>query len=85
MSCNLEHVLHNKINSTNREKENMALEFAKKYKENIKGFIEFMSKSSFSVSGDYSKTWQYIKTDLHSLERHTNIGGCLSNIYPAFL
>lgn len=78
MSCNLEHVLYDKINSTDKEKEKMSLGFARKYKEDIAGFIEFISNSSFSVAGDYLKTWEYIRIGLHSLERHTNLGICLS-------
>ena len=39
MSCNLDHVLHNKMNSTDEEKEKNAYDFAKKYKDNIEGFL----------------------------------------------
>ena len=61
MSCNLDHVLHNKLNSTDEEKE---------------GFLHFISASYFSVQGTYVDTWKFIKEETHSLERHTNLGLC---------
>jgi hypothetical protein len=76
MSSNLDHVLYGKINSTDDDKENDAYVFAKQYKNNIPGFIEYLSESDFSVSDDYKESWNYIKEDLHSLERHTNFGIC---------
>lgn len=76
MSCNLDHVLYDKLNSSSTDKENDAFLFAKKYKDNIQDFIIFISQSDFSVSGIYSDTWKYIKEDLRSLERHTNLGLC---------
>ena len=80
MSCNLEHVLHDIMNASNQEKENKAFCFAQKYKDDIAGFIEFISSSSFSVNGEYRETWHYIKDGLHSLERHTNLGICLKAV-----
>ena len=77
MSCNLDHVLYDKLNCTDQEKEDYAFAFAKKYKDNIPGFVDFISASDFSVSGDYLETWNFIKQDKHSLERHTNLGICL--------
>lgn len=76
MSCNLDHVLYGKQNSTDREKEEDAFRFAEKYKENIPAFLQFISQSDFSVMGEYLESWQYIRQELHSLERHTNLGLC---------
>ncbi|MDO4292752.1 MAG: hypothetical protein Q4C65_05910 [Eubacteriales bacterium] len=76
MSCNLDHVLYGKLNSTDDEKERDAFTFAKKYRDDIPGFINYISKSAFSVTGGYSQSWQYIREGLHSLERHTNFGLC---------
>lgn len=78
MSCNLDHVLYNKLNSSPSDKKQDAYTFAKKYKEDIQGFITFVSQSDFAVPGNYSDTWKYIKQDLHSLERHTNLGLCFT-------
>ena len=77
MSCNLDHVLHNKRNSTNDEKETDAYLFAKKYKNDVKGFINFICDSDFSVNGDYKESWAYIEDGLNSIERHTNLGICI--------
>ena len=76
MSCNLDHVLYNKLNSSEVEKEENAYKFAEKYKDDIQGCIQFFNESDFSVVGDYKQSWEYIEKDLHSLERHTNFGLC---------
>lgn len=79
MSCNLDHVLYNKLNSSDEEKENDSFRFAKKYKDKTTEFLSFISESSFSVVTDYKDSWEYIKKDLHSLERHSNLGLCFKN------
>lgn len=76
MSCNLDHALYGKLNSSDEEKETDSYCFAERYKEDIPGFWQFIAKSDFSVMGDYIQSWQYIRKDLHSLERHTNLGLC---------
>lgn len=74
MSCNLDHVLYDKLNSSNEDKESDAFQFAKFYKDRIPEFIKFISESDFSVAGDYGESWDFIKKDLNSLHRHTNLG-----------
>ena len=74
MSSNLDHVLYNKLNSTNEEKEDNAFYFAKKYKERLEDFIIFMTESDFSVCGDYKASWAFIQEGNRSLERHSNLG-----------
>ena len=74
MSSNLDHVLHNLQNASNKEKEKNALSFAIRYRNDIEEFKRFISESDFSITGDYQKSWEYIQQDLHSLERHTNLG-----------
>ena len=76
MSCNLDHALYGKLNSTDDEKEADSFAFAKKYRDDIPGFMKFISESDFSVAGSYPQSWQYIREGLHSLERHTNFGLC---------
>lgn len=73
MSCNLDHVLYDKLNSCDEDKEADAFHFAKFYKDKIPEFIKFISESDFSVVGDYRESWNYIKKDLNSLHRHTNL------------
>lgn len=79
MSCNLDHVLYNKLNSSDEEKESDAYNFAKKYENNIPEFLKFISESDFSVVMGYNESWEFIKEGLHSLERYTNLGLCLKN------
>ena len=76
MSCNLDHALYGKLNSTDDEKEADAFVFAKKYRDDIPGFMKYISESNFSVVGSYPQSWQYIREGLHSLERNTNLGLC---------
>ena len=76
MSCNLDHALYGKLNSTDDEKEADAFAFAKRYRNDIPGFMNYISESDFSVAGSYLRSWQYIREGLHSLERHTNFGLC---------
>lgn len=77
MSCNLDHVLFDKQNSTNAEKENDSFRFAVYYRERLHEFIAFMKESDFSVNLDYRESWNYIKVGNRSLERHTNFGLCI--------
>ena len=77
MSCNLDHVLYDKRNSTDYEKEDDAYEFAKKYKQDLDGFIKFICESYFSVTEDYKKSWLHIKEGMNSIERYSNLGICI--------
>lgn len=79
MSCNLDHVLYDKKNSTDKDKENDAYVFAKKYKGKVEAFKEFICKSPFSVTGDYKGSWDYIEKDLNSVNRYTNLCICIEN------
>lgn len=78
MSSNLDHVLYDLQSSTDVEKEKHSMQFAKKYNHDLSGFIQFISASDFSVCRTYTyqSSWDFIKKDLHSLERHTNLGLC---------
>lgn len=77
MSCNLDHVLHNKRNSTDEEKETDAYVFAKKYKNDRDGFVNLICGSEFSVIGDYKESWLHIEKEMNSIERYTNLGICI--------
>ncbi len=80
MSANLDHVLYNKLNSSDEDKENDSFAFAKKYKDHLDDFISFIADSDFSVSDDFKQSWEFIKADKHSLERHTNLGICFKEV-----
>ena len=73
MSCNLDHVLYDKLNSSDEDKENDAFQFAKYYKDRIPEFVKFISESDFSVTRDYRESWAFIQQDLNSLCRYTNL------------
>lgn len=83
MSCNLDHALYGKLNSSDEEKERDAYLFAKKYRDDIPGFLTYINRSDFSVGSDYKESWKYITEGLRSLERHTNLGLCLPDIEPS--
>lgn len=74
MSCNLEHVLHNRMNCSFVQKENLAHQFAKKYQGNVEGFKAFFENPLIAAQGSYIKSWHDIETGLESLKRHTNFG-----------
>ena len=77
MSCNLEHVLFNKLNCSDEEKEELSYRFALKYKDNIQEFVNYISNSPFSVKEDYISSWRFIQSDDNSLKRYTNFALCL--------
>ena len=77
MSVNLDHVLYDKRNCTDEEKENNAYAFAKRFQNDKEGFISFMCDSDFSVDNGYKSSWDYISSDLRSLERHSNLCACI--------
>lgn len=74
MSCNLDHVLYDKLNTSDEEKEADALEFARFFKNDPDNFVSYICGSDFSVMTDYRESWKFIREELHSLERHTNFG-----------
>ena len=76
MSCNLDHVLHNKQNSSDTDKENDAYAFAKRYRDRLPEFLSFICDSDFSVRLDYKESWNFIRHGLRSLERYSNLGLC---------
>ena len=77
MSCNLDHALYNKQNLDKDLKQENADAFYETFKDAPKSFIEFLKKDVVNgVPESYPNSWIYIKQELHSLERHTNL-----NIY----
>ena len=73
MSCNLEHVLHDKLEDISEdEKKELANKFADRFYEKEIEFIEFINNKDFKVLGDYKATWDFIKKDLNSVNRYSN-------------
>lgn len=79
MSCNLDHVLYDLQNATDKEKEDRSMEFADQYIDNIDDFIYFLCKSSFSKCDNYKDSWDFIKQGNNSLCRYSNLGICFKN------
>ena len=77
MSCNLDHVLHDKQNNDDDAKCTDAENFVIRYNDDVPGFVRFMCESDFSVVGDQKESWEFIAEGLHSLERHTNFRLCV--------
>ena len=48
--------------------------------DHLDDFISFIADSDFSVSDDFKQSWEFIKADKHSLERHTNLGICFKEV-----
>lgn len=72
-SCNLEHVLHNRMNCTPEEKEDLAVDFAELYSDDLPKFLKFMTESKFCVPGNYMQTWRFIEDQNRSLKRYSNL------------
>lgn len=76
MSCNLDHVLHNKRNSTKKEKQENSISFADNYDEpDI--FEAFFNGDDVKTDGTYNETWDYVQVDLNSLKRCSNFWICI--------
>lgn len=58
---------------SDEEKEVLSDDFSEKYENNVRDFIEFISKTDLAVLGTYKQTWKYIEQDKNSLQRHTNM------------
>ena len=78
MSCNLDHVISNRINIGETAKEAGAHAFVKRYRKDLAGFVDFMTKTDFVENcDDYVSSWNFIRKGTRSLERHTNLGICI--------
>lgn len=77
MSCNLDHALYNEQNLNEELKQDYADAFYTTFKDAPRAFIKFLKEEVVNgVPNSYPQSWRYIKEELHSLERHTNL-----NIY----
>ncbi|MBD5475608.1 MAG: hypothetical protein HDR17_06465 [Lachnospiraceae bacterium] len=74
MSCNLDHALYDEINLDKDLKQAYADAFYEKFIGKEQMFIEFLKTDVVNgVPDAFNGSWRYIKEDLHSLERHTNL------------
>ncbi len=74
MSCNLDHALYNKLKLSDDLKQEYADAFYERFMEKSEKFPEFLESDVVNGTPDspYS-SWKYIREELHSLERHTNL------------
>lgn len=84
MSCNLDHVLHDKRNSSIKEKKENSLSFGDNYDEPLK-FKTFFNGSDIKILGTYPETWQYAQIELNSLKRGSNFWICIDEYYNNLL
>ncbi len=74
MSSNLDHALYNEQNLDEKLKKDYADAFYDAFEGKEKLFIDFLEEEvSNGVPGTFTASWKYIKEDLHSLERHSNL------------
>lgn len=74
MSCNLDHALYNKQNLEDDKKQGYADAFYEKFIGKEIKFIDFLQTDVVNgTPNSYLGSWRYIKEELHSLERHTNL------------
>ena len=74
MSSNLDHALYNKQNLSDEDKKKYADAFYEKFHGVEKYFIDFLKIDAVNgVPDSFPASWRYIKEDLRSLERHTNL------------
>ena len=84
MSCNLDHVTVNKLNADKDKKLDLAMKFGDDYDDPVK-FYEFFNDLELKVSDDYLKSWEYIKLDHNSLQRHSNLNVLLDKYIGDYL
>lgn len=72
MSCNLDHVLHDKRNATQEQKEDLAADFEMKTGDNIHLLRDTISKPNVNNSTSFEESWEYIQMGTNSLKRKSN-------------
>lgn len=73
-SCNLDHFIHRSANLDYRDKRLLADTFSKNYIGDTEGFVKTISEDPGAVKNmSYEESWAFIKKDMNSLKRHTNI------------
>ncbi len=74
MSCNLDHALYNEMNLDKESKQDYADAFYERFIGKENKFIDFLVTDVVNgVPDSFPASWRYIKEDLHSLGRHTNL------------
>lgn len=72
-SCNMDHVIHKKMNLSSQEKVQMAGDFSVACY-SIDTFVNAIYDGAKSVRNmTYQESWDYVMNDTESLKRHTNL------------
>ena len=81
-SANIDHMVHKKPNNGMCSKMDDAIMFSCYVGEDLNRFYDFFCKDSDScLNMSYSDSWNYIRRDLNSLNRHTNINVLIEKYY----
>ena len=73
-STNLDHFLYENANLDIRSKTNIADSYAKQFENNPSGFISSIENTNGCLLNmNYEQSWEFIKHDINSIKRHTNI------------
>lgn len=70
---NLDHVLYNKTNLSNKEKIKCANSFQMNFYDKYDEFVKFINSPEFSAQNGYKQSWEELKDGANSLKRKTNI------------
>jgi hypothetical protein len=74
VSSNLDHALYNEQNLDAEKKQEFADGFYERFLGKENQFIKFLETDVVNnTPGDCKSSWKYIREELHSLERHTNL------------
>jgi hypothetical protein len=77
LSSNLDHALYNQLNLSDELKAQYSQAFYEQFMGKEELFIKFLDMEVVNgVPESFPSSWRYIREDLHSLQRHTNL-----NIY----
>lgn len=77
LSSNLDHALYNQLNLSDELKSQYLLAFYEQFMGRESLFIKFLEMEVVNgVPESFPESWRYIRKELHSLQRHTNL-----NIY----
>ena len=73
-SCNMDHVMHKKLNLSPQEKVQMADDYSVTYSYSPDIFVKTINDGAKKVSNmNYQESWNYVMNGTESLKRHTNL------------